>query len=104
MLEVSYPSHRCRMRVARAPCVCHTHAMFVSHQMTLILVSALVTVVAVTPVLAVLLIPVGAIYFWLQNFYRCTSRELQRLNNITKSPIFAHLSETLGGITTIRYV
>uniref|UniRef100_A0A7S4LEW0 ATP-dependent transporter ycf16 n=1 Tax=Eutreptiella gymnastica TaxID=73025 RepID=A0A7S4LEW0_9EUGL len=73
-----------------------------SFQMTLILVSALVTVVAVTPVLAVLLIPVGAIYFWLQNFYRCTSRELQRLNNITKSPIFAHLSETLGGITTIR--
>ena len=29
-------------------------------------------------------------------------RELHRLDNVTKSPIIAHFSETLGGLTTIR--
>jgi hypothetical protein len=29
-------------------------------------------------------------------------RELQRLNNITKSPVLSHFSETLNGLPTIR--
>ncbi|XP_059501849.1 ATP-binding cassette sub-family C member 8-like isoform X2 [Stegostoma tigrinum] len=33
---------------------------------------------------------------------RILNRELQRLDSITKSPVFAHFSETLGGLTTIR--
>ena len=30
------------------------------------------------------------------------ARELQRLDCVTRSPIMAHLSQTLGGLTTIR--
>lgn len=42
------------------------------------------------------------IYYFIQIYYRSTSRELKRLDSISKSPIFAHFSETLGGITIIR--
>ena len=60
------------------------------------LVASLITIIGINPILAVLLVPVAALYYFIQSFFRHTSRELQRLNNISKSPIFAHLSETLG--------
>jgi ATP-binding cassette subfamily C (CFTR/MRP) protein 1 len=34
--------------------------------------------------------------------YLATSRELKRLDAVTKSPIFASFSETLNGLSTIR--
>eukprot|EP00668_Euglena_longa_P012525 GGOE01014980.1.p1 GENE.GGOE01014980.1~~GGOE01014980.1.p1 ORF type:complete len:1597 (+),score=451.51 GGOE01014980.1:182-4792(+) len=66
------------------------------------LLSALVTMVAIVPLQAVVLLPIAGLYSFIQSFFRCTSRELQRLESIAKSPIFAHLLETLGGISTIR--
>lgn len=38
----------------------------------------------------------------LPQFYRCTSRELTRLTSISNSPIFANLTETLSGVSTLR--
>jgi ATP-binding cassette subfamily C (CFTR/MRP) protein 1 len=35
-------------------------------------------------------------------YFLRTSRELKRLDNVTRSPIFQHFSETLSGIVTIR--
>jgi ATP-binding cassette subfamily C (CFTR/MRP) protein 1 len=40
--------------------------------------------------------------FKVQQFYLGTSRELIRLESISKSPIIQHFSETLNGISTIR--
>eukprot|EP00667_Euglena_gracilis_P000579 EG_transcript_579 len=66
------------------------------------LLSSLVTMVAIVPLQVVVLLPIAGLYSFVQSFFRCTSRELQRLESISKSPIFAHLSETLGGLSTIR--
>jgi len=37
-----------------------------------------------------------------QKYYRHTSRELKRISSVTLSPIYAHFSETVTGIVTIR--
>lgn len=42
------------------------------------------------------------VYYRFQKLYRDTSRELKRLDNLTKSPLVAQFSETLTGLTTIR--
>ncbi|OJD26430.1 hypothetical protein ACJ73_02192 [Blastomyces percursus] len=55
-----------------------------------------------TPLFLVMIIPLGAVYFGFQKYYLRTSRELKRLDSVSKSPIFAHFQETLGGISTIR--
>jgi ABC-type multidrug transport system fused ATPase/permease subunit len=44
----------------------------------------------------------GYVYLSYQKYYLRTSRELKRLDSVTRSPIFAHFQESLGGISTIR--
>lgn len=62
----------------------------------------LVLICVSTPIFITLILPLGAIYVYIQRYYLRTSRELKRLDSISKSPIFAHFQESLGGITTIR--
>jgi ABC-type multidrug transport system fused ATPase/permease subunit len=68
----------------------------------LTLVGSLLTMVGINALQAAVLLPVAALYAFVQKFFRCASRELQRLESVAKSPIFAHLSETLGAVSTIR--
>ncbi|CAN1224126.1 ABC transporter C family member 13 [Linum perenne] len=49
-----------------------------------------------------LLLPFWLIYSKLQFFYRSTSRELRRLDSVSRSPIYATFTETLKGSSTIR--
>ena len=62
----------------------------------------LVLIAASTPAFVILIIPLGAVYLYIQRYYLRTSRELKRLDSISRSPIYAHFQESLGGITTIR--
>ncbi len=62
----------------------------------------LVVISAATPGFIALIIPLGFVYLYIQRYYLRTSRELKRLDSVTRSPIYAHFQESLGGITTIR--
>ncbi|CAG8970709.1 hypothetical protein HYALB_00001490 [Hymenoscyphus albidus] len=55
-----------------------------------------------TPAFIALIIPLSGVYYWVQRYYLRTSRELKRLDSVSRSPIYAHFQESLGGITTIR--
>ena len=46
--------------------------------------------------------PLGLFYIYTQRYYVSSSRELQRLDSNSRSPIFAHFSETLAGTVAIR--
>jgi ATP-binding cassette subfamily C (CFTR/MRP) protein 10 len=54
------------------------------------------------PWFSLLLLPLAVLYYYIQRFYRRTSRELKRLSSVTLSPVYAHFSETLVGLWTIR--
>ncbi|NXD28363.1 MRP7 protein, partial [Spelaeornis formosus] len=54
------------------------------------------------PWIGLVLLPLAVVYFFIQRYYRFTSRELKRLYSVTLSPIYTHFSETLSGLNTIR--
>uniref|UniRef100_A0A7S0BN76 Probable ATP-dependent transporter ycf16 n=1 Tax=Rhodosorus marinus TaxID=101924 RepID=A0A7S0BN76_9RHOD len=66
------------------------------------LIAAYVMIAIITPLFMAIAIPVTILYFLLQRFYNRTNIELKRLDSISKSPIYNHFAETLGGLTTIR--
>ncbi|KAK0202906.1 P-loop containing nucleoside triphosphate hydrolase protein [Desarmillaria ectypa] len=47
-------------------------------------------------------IPLGYFYLQVMKYYLATSRELKRLDAVSRSPIFAWFSESLAGLSTIR--
>ncbi|RLO05681.1 hypothetical protein DYB28_010329, partial [Aphanomyces astaci] len=65
-------------------------------------ITTICTVVYVTPWFSVILIPLGILYYASQRYFIKTSRELQRLDSISRSPVYALLTETLEGLPTIR--
>lgn len=62
----------------------------------------LIIISVTTPPFSALIIPLGLMYIWIQKYYLRTSRELKRLDSVSRSPIYAHFQETLGGVSTIR--
>jgi ABC-type multidrug transport system fused ATPase/permease subunit len=62
----------------------------------------LLVIASSTPPFLILVIPLGWVYLNYQKYYLRTSRELKRLDSVTRSPIYAHFQESLGGISTIR--
>ena len=64
--------------------------------------TSMAAICLVTPSFAFVMIPVLAVYYSVTSYYRVVARELKRLDAITRSPIFSHFGETLGGLSVIR--
>jgi len=97
-----------------------------------ICISTLVLIVYITPIFLAALIPISTMpsspptpspdtltshffsflffssfflvlcYIFVMQYYRRTSRELQRLDSVSRSPIYSSFGETLSGVDTIR--
>ncbi|XP_054880485.1 multidrug resistance-associated protein 1 isoform X2 [Poeciliopsis prolifica] len=55
-----------------------------------------------TPLVAIIIPFLGLLYFFVQRFYVATSRQLKRLESVSRSPIYTHFNETLLGTSVIR--
>ncbi|QCE06576.1 ABC transporter C family member 14-like [Vigna unguiculata] len=51
---------------------------------------------------AFLLIPLAWLNIWYRGYFLASSRELTRLDSITKAPVIHHFSESISGVMTIR--
>jgi ATP-binding cassette, subfamily C (CFTR/MRP), member 1 len=58
--------------------------------------------VASTPYFAIIFAPLAIIFYFIQEFYRKTSRELKRLDAVSRSPLYTLFGETLVGLPTVR--
>ncbi|CAN3503757.1 ATP-dependent bile acid permease [Diutina catenulata] len=64
--------------------------------------TTLIFIVAIVPGFLVFAIAISFMYYLMGHYYLMLSRELKRLESITKSPIHQHFGETLTGVATIR--
>ncbi|XP_049760894.1 multidrug resistance-associated protein 1 isoform X2 [Elephas maximus indicus] len=65
-------------------------------------IGACIIILLATPIAAVIIPPLGLIYFFVQRFYVASSRQLKRLESVSRSPVYSHFSETLLGVSVIR--
>ena len=70
--------------------------------MLLVIFAQILVTVATNVWLMFLVVPISVLVGFLSNYYLKTARELKRLESISRSPVFAHFSETLIGLDTIR--
>ncbi|XP_053189319.1 canalicular multispecific organic anion transporter 1 [Scomber japonicus] len=55
-----------------------------------------------TPFFAIIIIPLALVYFFVQRFYVASSRQLRRLDSVSRSPVYSHFGETVSGLSVIR--
>ncbi|EFJ44543.1 ABC transporter, partial [Volvox carteri f. nagariensis] len=54
------------------------------------------------PAFVGVVVPLTVIYFILQKYFRRSSIELQRIDSVTRSPVYANFAETMAGLDTLR--
>ncbi|XP_064455602.1 ATP-binding cassette sub-family C member 4-like [Ornithodoros turicata] len=66
------------------------------------LLGVLVVVAVISPWIIIPTLILFVIFYFLRRFYMRTARDVKRLEGVTRSPVFSHLSTSLYGLTTIR--
>ncbi|KAF8927650.1 P-loop containing nucleoside triphosphate hydrolase protein [Dissophora ornata] len=65
-------------------------------------ISTFILIAVIFPYFLIPLVPMLIFYYYAAVYYRFSSRELRRIDSILRSSLYAHFSETLSGMATIR--
>ncbi|KAJ3067176.1 hypothetical protein HDU98_009622 [Podochytrium sp. JEL0797] len=71
-------------------------------EMLLSLVGIICLITYAVPLCVIMVVILIPIYIHFLKFFRASVRELKRLENLGRSPLYAQISETLNGLSTIR--
>ena len=71
-------------------------------QCILMCIGAVLVVCSAVPYIFIALLPLILFFVRLRSYFLKTSREVKRLESLSRSPIFSHLAESLDGVITIR--
>ncbi|CAM1304666.1 Uncharacterised protein g3835 [Pycnogonum litorale] len=66
------------------------------------LLAAIIIISANIPLFITVVVPIVAFYYLCLILYMRTSRQLMRLESVTRSPVYSHLSESISGSVSIR--
>lgn len=66
------------------------------------ILGALVVPSIVNPYVLIPLVPLGIGFYFLQSYFVRTGRQLKRLDNTGRSPIFIHTNSTIDGLSILR--
>lgn len=59
--------------------------------------ATLIVIVAATPAAGLFVVPLLLLYYLIQVIYIASSRQIKRIESVSKSPIYSHFGETLQG-------
>ncbi|XP_046412545.1 ATP-binding cassette sub-family C member 4 isoform X1 [Neodiprion fabricii] len=76
--------------------------MIESLQVYLVMSGILIQVVIINWWMIFAIIVMGFLYWLIQQIYVSSARDIKRLEGVTKSPVFSHVSASLSGLATIR--
>ncbi|XP_055676629.1 probable multidrug resistance-associated protein lethal(2)03659 [Lutzomyia longipalpis] len=71
-------------------------------QMILSICGAILVTATVNPVFLIPIAFLGIVFITVRQWYLKSSRNIKRLDGITRSPVFTHLAASLSGLSTIR--
>ena len=71
-------------------------------QCFIMVIGSLVVIGMSVPYVLLILVPIIPIFVWIRQHFLQTSRQLKRIDSVTRSPVYALFSSTLSGLMVIR--
>lgn len=84
-----------------ADCRLPTSTEVLLQNITIVSIS-IIFIVSIVPWFAIALVPLAAAFALFTRVFRGALRDLKRLENVSRSPIYSHVATTVTGLSTVH--